>query len=236
VLHLKHMLNIRHGLNDNLPERLNLMLSEDHGKFPTVFSGTGSKWDMPIITTFLHSKGNSPWCSNWFVDIIMFQTILVDSIYGTIMDLCMLARGNNAALKQVKTNKQTNKLGLWKSEMVKLCFVVLIVMQTVILFWLTYTSQLAYSSEGEEITCQQQQKLSIKTLPSPFYLLGSFGAVILIHTSKLSFFVCFVGAKESHHLKMGSFHTWDVPCSLVPTPSNSSGKNRRSMATFSLAK
>lgn len=64
----------------------------------------------------------------------MFQTILVDSIYGTIMDLCMLARGNNAALKQVKTNKQTNKLGLWKSEMVKLCFVVLIVMQTVILF------------------------------------------------------------------------------------------------------
>lgn len=96
------MLNIRHGLNDNLPERRNVRLSEDHGKFPTVFSGIGSKWDMPVITTFLHSKGNSPWSSNWFVDIITFHTILMKSIYETIMDLCMLARGNNATFKQAK--------------------------------------------------------------------------------------------------------------------------------------
>lgn len=64
MLHFKHMLNIKHVLNDALLERLNLMLTEDHGQIPTVFSRTWSKWDMPIITTFLHSKGYSLWCSN----------------------------------------------------------------------------------------------------------------------------------------------------------------------------
>lgn len=73
-------------------------------------------------------------------------------------------------------------------------------------------------------------------ITSIFCLPGSPGEELFIHTYRFSFCLCFVGDKVSHHLKMGSFHTWAVPYSLVPTPLNSSEKSRRSMATFSLAK
>lgn len=137
------------------------------------------------------------------------------------------------------------KINSWskenKSDKVKLCCYAYHNTWVSYSFLYTIDITIGLLFKGKEITYQQQQKSTItKSFASLFYLpLLTFayspGGDILIRTSKLSFCLCFVGKKESHHLKMGSFHTWAVPCSSVPTPSNSSKKSKRSMATFSLA-